>query len=434
MRNMDEVLKRAKDLCDFLDKGVTPYHVVSNVSDILIKNGFIELDYKEKWNITDKFRGFLKFNDSSIFAFNLNRGCIVDGFKFISAHLDSPCLKIKTGSDYLNSDGNLYLNVEVYGGTILNTWLDRSLSIAGKVFIKSEGYNKNFKIYEKMLDFGDAVAFIPNCPIHLNRNVNSGFELNKQKHMMPIILTSNKYGVDSFRGLISKYLGIKEEDILDFDLYLYDVEKAKIIGANNEFIQSKKIDDLAMVEASVYSIVNSNSNKNKFICLFDGEEIGSSIPGGADSRILMNVLDRIYNLFGISEEEKYISLDNSFMVSADMAHAYNSSYSEKFDDFNKCIVNKGIVIKNNSNKNYITTGLTASYFKSICDKADVPYQIYFNRSDIRGGSTLGPIVTRYVPIKGIDVGNSMFAMHSCRETSGVVDHYYISKVFNEYFK
>lgn len=434
MGNMDVILKRAKDLCEFLDKGVTPYHTVLNVRDILIKSGFVELNYKEKWNIKDNFKGFLRFNDSSIFAFNLNKEDILNGIKFICSHLDSPCLKIKAGSDCFNSDGSLYLNVEVYGGAILNTWLDRSLSIAGKVFIKSHEYNKDFGIYEKIIDFKDAIAFIPNCPIHLNRNVNSGFELNKQKHMMPIVFTNNEYNVNSFRGLISKYLGVLEENILDFDLYLYDVDKARIIGANNEFIQSKKIDDLAMAEASVFSIVNSESNKNKFVCLFDGEEIGSSIPEGADSNTIINILNRIYRALGVSDEERYISLDNSFMISADMAHAYNSSYNEKFDEYNRCTVNKGVVIKYNSNKNYITTGFTSSYFKSICDKSGVPYQIYFNRSDMQGGSTLGPIVTKYLPIKGIDVGNSMFAMHSCRETAGVVDHYYMSNVFNEYFK
>lgn len=434
MKNIDDALKRANDLCKFLDNGVTPYHAVLNIRDILIKNGFIELNYKDRWEIKENFKGFLKFNDSSIFVFNLNKNTISEGFKFISAHLDSPCLKIKTGSDCFNSDGNLYLNVEVYGGAILNTWLDRSLSIAGKVFIKSDAYEENFKIYERILDFKDAIAFIPNCPIHLNRSINSGFELNKQKHMMPIVFTTNKHGINSFRALISKYLDISQDDILDFDLYLYDVEKARIIGSNNEFIQSKKIDDLAMVEASIYSIVNSESDKNKFVCLFDGEEIGSSIPEGANSRIFMNILNRIYSALGISEEEKYISLDNSFMISADMAHAYNSSYGEKFDDYNKCVINRGIVIKYNSNRNYITTGFTASYFKSICDRAGVPYQIYFNRSDIQGGSTLGPIVTKYIPIKGIDIGNPMFAMHSCRETSGVIDHYYMSKVFDEYFK
>ena len=434
MENINEVLERVKKLSNFLNKGVTPYHAVLNVRKILLENGFVELNYKEKWNIGENFKGFLKFNDSSIFAFNLNKEFIKNGFKFIASHLDSPCLKIKTGSDFLNSDGNLYLNVEVYGGPILNTWLDRGLSIAGKVFIKSKDYNVSFNVCEKIVDFKDEIAFIANCPIHLNREINSGFALNRQKHMMPLILTTSVGKINSFRGLISKYLDVNEEDIIDFDLYLYDVQEAKIIGVNNEFIQSKKIDDLAMAEASVYSFVNSKSDGNKFICLFDGEEIGSSIPEGAYSKTLLNILNRIYKCLEVSEEDKYISLDNSFIISADMAHAYNSSYGEKFDDYNKCIVNKGVVIKSNCNKNYITTGETSSYFKSLCDRVGVPYQNYFNRSDILGGSTIGPIITKYVSIKGVDVGNPMFAMHSCRETAGVFDHYYMSKVFDEYFK
>lgn len=430
MNNLNEVNAMGERLIDFLNKGVTTYHAVLNVQEILNKNNFKELYYDTPWNFKEKFKGYVKFNDSSLFAFILNKETIQKGFKFISSHLDSPGLKIKTGSDNLNSDGILYLNVEVYGGAILNTWLDRGLSIAGKVYLKS----KDLNVKSEFIDFKEEIAFIPNCPIHLNRDVNSGFELNKQRHMMPVVLTTSLYKVKSLREIISKYLDINEEEILDFDLYLYPVEKGKIIGFNKEFIQSKRIDDLAMVEASLYSLVESESEGNKFICLFDGEEIGSSICEGGDSNTFLNILNRIYNSFGISDEDKQISIYNSFMISADMAHAYNSSYSEKFDENNKCVINGGVVIKNNSNKNYITTGESSSYFKSLCIKAGVPYQIYFNRSDLRGGSTLGPIVTKYLPIKGVDVGNPMFAMHSSRETSGIFDHYYMSKVFDEYFK
>lgn len=430
MEDFNLILNRGMELCDFLNKGVSTYHAVSNIKSILLENGFEELNYKDKWNIKDKFRGFVKFRDSSIFVFSLNKNTISNGIKFITSHLDSPCLKIKSGGHSLNVNGNLYLNVEVYGGAILNTWLDRGLSIAGKVFLKSS----DFKIREELIDFKNEVCFIPNCPIHLNREINSGFPLNKQKHMMPIILTSDLGEINSLEKLISKYLNVDEEDIIDFDLCLYDGQEGKIIGGNKEFIQSKRIDDLAMAEASLHTLLNSNSDSNKFLCLFDGEEIGSAIPEGANSNTFLNILNRIYNSMGISEEEKFISIDNSFIISADMAHGYNHSYGEKFDDLNKCIVNKGVVIKNSYNKNYITTGETSSYFKFLCDKANVPYQIYFNRSDMIGGSTIGPIITRYLPIKGIDVGNPMFAMHSCRETAGVFDHYYMGKVFVEYFK
>ena len=434
MDNMKNALERAHDLCQFLNKGVTPFHVVSHVKDILIKNGFSEIDYNSRWKFEGKLKGFVNFNDSSLFIFDINKDFINRGFKFITSHIDSPCLKIKTGSDVLNSDGNLYLNVEVYGGAILSTWLDKGLSIAGKVYIKSENYDTSFKVEEMLVDFKEEVAFIPNCPIHLNREINSGFALNKQKHMMPIILTTYSGEIKSLKGLIGKYLNINEDNILDFDLYLYDPCEAKIIGINKEFIQSKKIDDLAMGEASVNSIIKSNSNENKFVCLFDGEEIGSSMIQGAYSNTFLNILTRIYNALEISKEDMEISLYNSFMISADMAHAYNSSYSEKFDEYNKCLINKGVVIKQNSNRSYITTGETSSYFKSLCNKAKVPYQIYYNRSDMLGGSTLGPIVNKYLSIKGIDVGNPMFAMHSSRETAGVLDHYYMSKVFDEFFK
>lgn len=431
MYNINDTLKRAEDLCDFLNKGVSVYHTVKNLGDILSLNGFKEINYGDVWKIDDNFKGFLKFQDSSLFAFNINKNTLLNGFKIISSHLDSPCLKIKSGSDVLNSDGSLYLNVETYGGAILNTWLDRGLSIAGRVFLKG---SNDLELNQILIDFRDEVCFIPNCPIHLNRDINSGFALNKQKHMMPILFMNYFGQVKSLKEMISKHLEVKQEDILDFDLYLYDPQPAKIIGFNKEFIQSKKIDDLAMVESSLYSFVNSNSSENRILCVYDGEEIGSSIPQGANSNSFLNILNRLFDCLNISNEEKSICINNSFLISADMAHAYNVSYSEKFDENNKCLINKGVVIKNNSNKNYLTSGESSSYFKLLCNKANVPYQIYYNRSDLLGGSTLGPIFTRYIPIKGIDVGNPMFAMHSCRETCGVLDHYYITRVFEEFFK
>ncbi len=429
MYNIKDVLSRAEDLCDFLNKGVSVYHVVENLGNILSNNGFSEINYGDVWKIEDNFKGFLKFHNSSLFAFNINKSTLLNGLKIISSHLDSPCLKIKSGSDVLNSDGSLYLNVETYGGAILNTWLDRGLSIAGRVFLKS---NNSFD--EVLIDFKDEVCFIPNCPIHLNRDINSGFALNKQRHMMPILFMNYFGEVKSLREMIAKHLQVEQENILDFDLYLYDPSEAKIIGFNKEFIQSKKIDDLAMVESSLYSFINSNSSENKVLCVYDGEEIGSSIAQGADSNSFLNVLNRIFECLNISNEDKNICFHNSFLISADMAHAYNASYSEKFDEHNKCLINKGVVIKNNSNKNYLTSGETSAYFKLLCNKANVPYQIYYNRSDILGGSTLGPIFTKHIPIKGVDIGNPMFAMHSCRETCGVLDHYYITKVFEEFFK
>lgn len=429
MKNNKNVLERAKELCEFLNKGVTQYHVVAQVKEILIKNGFEELDYGKEWSFNNKVKGFVNLNDSGLFAFDLNKENLNQGIKFIASHIDSPCLKIKTGSDVLTSNGNLYLNVEVYGGAILNTWLDRGLSIAGKVYVESEN-----KIEQILIDFKEEIVFIANCPIHLNREINSGFSLNKQKHMMPMVLTTYAGEVRSLKGLIEKYFNINEENIVDFDLYLYDPTEAKIIGANKEFIQSKKIDDLAMGEASINALINCDSNSNKFVCLFDGEEIGSSMIQGAYSNTLYSVLDRIYDSLNISKEHKEISIYNSFVISADMAHAYNSNYSEKFDEYNKCLINKGVVIKQNCNRSYITTGETSSYFISLCKKVNVPYQIYYNRSDMQGGSTLGPILNKYLSIKGLDVGNPMFAMHSCRETAGVLDHYYMSKVFEEYFK
>ncbi len=424
----NKIIERSIDLCKFLDKGVSVYHATENICDKLLDRGFKELLYKDSWCFEGK--GFVKFNNSSVFAFSLNKERIKDGIKFILSHLDSPSLKIKTGSDILNRDGILYLNVEVYGGAILNTWLDRGLSIAGRVFIKSE----NYKFSEVLIDFEDDIAFIPNCPIHLNREINSGFSLNRQTHILPIVLTNSLCSDASLKGMISSYLGVSKDDVLDFDLYLYDTQKASIIGFNKEFIQSKRIDDLAMSEASLYAFMNSCDHANKFICMFDGEEIGSSMSEGAYSNTLLNILDRLYELMNITTEDKLISLNNSFIISADMAHAYNSSYSEKFDENNRCVINKGIAIKSNSNRSYVTTGESSSYIKSLCNKIRIPYQVYYNRSDIQGGSTLGPIITKYLSIKGVDLGNPMFAMHSCRETSGVIDHHYISELFMEYFK
>ncbi len=417
-----DIIKRGEELCSFLDKGVSTYHVVKNVKDMLVRNGYNEVSYNDKWeNIT---KGFVPIGDSSLFIFDLNKETIKGGIRFIASHIDSPSLKIKSISDSLVYD-DLYLNVEVYGGPILNTWLDRDLSIGGRVFIKENG-----EIVTKLIDFEDPICTITNCPIHLNREINSGFSLNRQNHLLPIVSSFKDL---SLKDMISERLEVNKEDILDFDLYLYDTQRATLSGYNKEFIKSKRIDDLAISEASLYAFLNSPS-ENKFVCMFDGEEIGSTLSEGAYSNTLSNILDRLYLSMGINHEDKLISMNNSFIISGDMAHAYNGNYKEKFDENNKCLINKGIAIKYNSNRNYMTTGESASYIKLLCEEAGVLYQTYYNRSDIPGGSTLGPILNRYLSIKGADIGNPMFAMHSCRECTGTIDHYYITKLFMKYFR
>ncbi len=425
----------AKDLIEYAYKGASSFHAVKTSADILEKEGFKELKSTEKWDIKKGGKYFVTKNSSAIVAFEINSDKVdEDGFRIIASHSDAPCFRIKPNPEMISEKAYLKLNTEVYGGPILSTWMDRPLAIAGRVAVKSDNI---LKPREVLVNINKPLCIIPNLAIHMNRNVNSGVELNKQTDMIPLISMIN----DSLEkdGLIlkkiSKEIDVPCEDILDFDLFLYEYEKGCLVGLDEEFISSARLDNLAMAHSSLYAFINSNNSKgiNVFV-MFDNEEIGSSTKQGADSNMLKNILERITISLNKNREEFFTSIYNSFIISADMAHPVHPNRGEKHDPTNRPVINKGPVIKINANQKYTSDSYSIAVYESICKEAGVPCQKFVNKSDQAGGSTIGPISSTHLDINSVDIGTSILAMHSVRELGGVKDHYFAYKSFLKFYE
>ncbi len=420
----------ARDLIDFIYASPSKFQVVRNIKAALLKKGFKELDRTLSWNIESEGRYFTTKNESSIIAFIVGSGDPAEhGFKIIAAHTDSPGLTIKPSPE-IYTENYVKLNVETYGGAILNTWLDRPLALAGRVCLAG---NKPLQPDVKYLNINKPLFIIPNLAIHFNREINEGKSYNKQIDMLPLMCLNS--GNKSIKKLIAENIHSDSDLILDYDLSLYEYEKGCLVGANNEFISCGKIDDLAMVHAGVGALFNSESSKatNMMVC-FDNEEVGSMTKQGAASPFLKDVMKRITWSLNTQRDAFFRAKTQSFGISADMAHAVHPNFPEKHDPVLKPKIDEGPVIKINANQKYATDGISSSIFEMICRKAGVPYQKYTNRSDIAGGSTLGSIVSSQLDIRMVDIGNPMLAMHSIRELAGVQDQFYIKTVFEQFYK
>ncbi len=424
----------AQQLLDFLYNCPSPFHVTETVKTILLQNGFQELKASDKWTITKSGKYFTTRNNTTIIAFKTGSGELVEnGFNIVAAHTDSPALRIKPNPE-MNVEGKyLKLNTETYGGPILSTWFDRPLSMAGRVSLASD----NIKFPEtRFVNFDRPILYIPNVAYHFNRAVNEGVEFNKQRHMQPLLSMVNGYFEQHgfVQKLIADELGVDASKIIDFELNVYEYAKGEMVGLNEEFISSGRIDNLAMVHAGLEALLQCDNPKTTAVlACFDNEEIGSNTKQGADSPLLRNVLERITLQLSAESEAFYRAISKSFMVSADMAHAVHPNYAEMHDPVNRPYINGGPVIKINANQKYTTDCDTNTVFELLCRKAEVPYQKFVNRSDLAGGSTLGSIVTSQLDIRSVDIGNPMLAMHSLREFAGVTDHLYVTKVFKEFF-
>jgi aspartyl aminopeptidase len=431
---MHRELKLAQQLIDFIYDSPSAFHVVDNASLILEKAGFEKLELPLKWDLKKGGKYFTTRNDSSLFAFIIGTGePEEEGVRMISAHSDSPCFKIKPLPEMMVNDYYLKLNTEVYGGPILMSWLDRPLSLAGRVSLKSKDV---LNPESRLINFNRPLLIIPNLAIHLNRSVNDGVELNKQKDMLPLagILTEKLEKEGFLIRLIADELGVETSQILDFDLTVNEHAPGCIMGVHNEFISSPKLDDLAMVHAGLEALTASAPGKaTQMLCIFDNEEVGSLTKQGAGSPILRNLFERIMHHFQKDTEEIQRSLYRSFMISADMAHSVHPNQVDKHDPVLHPVINRGPVIKIHANQKYTTDGDSGSVFESLCQQAEVPYQKFVNRSDLTGGSTLGNVSTGQLDVRAVDVGNPMLSMHSVRELGGVKDHLYIIKAFEAFY-
>lgn len=413
----------ANELLDFIRKSPTAFHAVDSIVDILNKEGFQELNPGKPFSINAGGKYYITKNSSSIIAFTVGDN-IVDGaeysFRIAASHSDSPCFKIKENAEVRVRDKYTMLNTEGYGGMLLAPWLDRPLSIAGRVVVRDGDGIKEMRIC-----FDKDMLIIPNLAIHMNRKVNEGYAYNKQVDMMPLFGGKDTESGD-FKKIIAAEAGVEVEDILGSDLFLYDRTPSSVWGANDEFVSSPRLDDLECAYTSLMGFIDGNNSTgiNVYAC-FDNEEVGSTSGQGAASTFLVDTLKRINMSLGKTEEEYMCAITNSFMLSCDNAHAVHPNHPEKTDNTNAVYMNEGVVIKSNANQKYTSDAISIAKFRLICEKAGVPYQFYANRSDEPGGSTLGNIAMTHVSVPAVDIGLPQLAMHSPYETAGVSDIKYM---------
>ena len=429
---MEKVI--ANELINFLYESPTAFHAVKNVKDTLEFEGFKELKEADRWNLEVEGKYFVTKNDSALIAFRVGKGDIAEnGFKIIGAHTDSPGFRIKPNPEITVENTYVKLNTEVYGGPILNTWFDRPLGIAGRVILKGKSA---LKPRVELVNINKPVLIIPSLAIHMNRSVNEGYNFNRQKDTLPLVGFVNeeleKKGY--LMSLLTDELGVSEDEILDFDLFLYEYEKGCVMGINEELISAGKLDDQWMVFAGIKALINSTDiDSTKVMICIDNEEIGSLTAQGAQSKLIRGTLERIAIALGKNSEEFFRAVSNSIMISADLAHAVHPNLSEKHDPTNRPLLGNGPVLKIAASGSYSTEGVAAGIFESVCKEANVPVQKFVNRSDVRGGTTIGPMSAADLCIPVIDMGAPLIGMHSIRELASVKDNFYTIEAFTKFF-
>lgn len=427
-----EARQHAQALLDFIDQSPSPWHAVENVANQLKAHGFKNLRENEPWQFKKGGKYFVIRDGGSIIAFALGQAALAEsGFRILGAHTDSPGLRLKPKAAY-STEGLAQLGVEVYGGPILATFTDRDLSLAGRVVIQTtQG------LESRLIRIDQAIARLPNLAIHMNREVNEkGLVLNKQTGL-PLIF-GHAANSDTAKQLLNETLAgklaIPASAIVSWDLAFYDIQKGSFWGLEQEFIADSQLDNLASCHAGLEALLSSETPQATAICaLFDHEEVGSESATGAGGSFLLDVIERICHSTGLTQEDKLRSFANSFFISADMAHAFHPNHAGSYEPCHHVQVNHGPVIKTNANQRYSTNAVTAARFIQLCDKAGAPYQQYAHRTDLGCGSTIGPIMAAQLGIATVDVGNPMWAMHSIRESAGVLDHAAMIAVLKQHF-
>lgn len=426
-------------LLKFLDASPVNFLAARNIACELEQNGYRRLDPQQplgELKAGDKV--YVTKNDSSVYAFRLGRKPLAEtGFHMICAHSDSPTFRVKPHAEMTGEGRLVRLNTEVYGGPILSTWFDRPLTLAGRVIVRG----KDAMSPETMLTHvRRPLLQISNLAIHFNRQVNDGVKLSKQKDMLPLLglindeLEQGNLLMNVIVEELSKQRPVSHEDILDFDLYLADTQPACTFGVHDEFISSGRLDDLSMCFAGLEALIAApESDTTQVLAIFDNEETGSQTKQGAGSPFLASMLMRIARQQSGTEEAYWQAVERAFMISADNAHAFHPNYAEKYDPTNHPMLGGGPAIKFNASQKYASDAVSAAIFAEICRKAGVPCQRFVNHSDVAGGSTLGNILASTVPLRGVDMGNAILGMHSCRETGSVADHEYCVRAFTEFY-
>lgn len=425
--------KFAESLLQYLNESPTAYHAVENAVTILKEHGFQELQEGNAWSLQTGGKYFVIKNSSAVVAFVAGVGDLAkEGFRIIGAHTDSPCLKIKPGACSVTADGYVRMNVEIYGGAILNTWFDRPLAVAGRLIVKENGV-----LREKLIRIDKPVFIIPNLCIHFHKDVNEKGAYNKQTDMMPLFCMKEEdiEKEDYLRNLIREETGIEKSGLVDYELFLYEYQKGIFTGKSQEFISASRIDDLSMVYAGLSALTEAETGKGcQVLAAFDNEEVGSTTAQGANSGFLRELLNRICKNMGLSDEGFFQAIANSTSISADLAHAVHPNYSDKHDTETRPVLGGGPVIKYSASQRYATTAMSAAYFMEACERAGVPCQKFVNRNDIVGGSTIGPALSGLTTIPTVDIGAPILAMHSIREFGAVEDMVNTELAFRAYYE
>lgn len=435
---------------DFMNASPVNFFAVETIKKCLTEAGYKEWKAGEPCpEVKSGDKLFSTKNGSAIFAFHMGRKTLAEGgMRIISAHSDSPCFRVKPNAEIKCEGGLVKLNTELYGGAIMSTWMDRPLSLAGRVVLAGECMTEPVV---RLLRINRPILTIPNLAIHFNRQVNDGVALSKQKDMLPVLTTDNgkrktengergEVNGSILKTLVAEELGVKAEDILDFDLYLYDTTPAGRVGLHGELIQSGRLDDLSMAHAGMEALLADGETPEvtKCLAIFDNEETGSQTKQGAGSPFFASLVQRLVarqsETCASHFEDFAMCVERSFMVSADNAHAWHPNYSEKYDPTNHPVMGGGPVIKYNASQKYLSDAVGASVFMQACKKAGAPYQTFVNHSDVAGGSTLGNILSSSFPVKGVDMGNPIWGMHSVRETASMQDHENCIKVFTAFYE
>lgn len=419
--------KTTEELLEFLEKSPTPFHAVRLMEDLLRANGYEACPEDSRWTLQKGGRYYVTRNGSALIAFAIPQNDI-DGYRILASHSDSPTFKIKENPEITVDDRYVKLNVERYGGMLCAPWFDRPLSVAGRVIVKEKD-----SFVSRLVDVDRDLVMIPNLAIHMNREANDGYKYNAQKDLLP--LYGDITAKDTFLKTIAEAAGVKPEDILGHDLFLYNRQKGSIWGAHEEFVSCGRLDDLQCAFASLKGFLAGAKTQSLAVhCVLDNEEVGSGTKQGAASTFLRDTLSRISAALGFTEEEHLIQLSRSFMISADNAHAVHPNYTDKADPTNRPYLNGGIVMKFNANQKYCTDGISAAMFRALCQEAEVPVQTFTNRSDMAGGSTLGNISNTQVALHTVDIGLPQLAMHSPYETAGVKDTQYLIQAAEKFFR
>ena len=432
---MQQLSKEVTNLFSYLSAGVSAYHVVAHSRQVLLEAGFTELALKETWKLEKGGRYFCMPFGTTLYAFTIGSACeLANGIHIGGAHTDFPAIKIKPKPEIF-TQGYMQLNTEVYGGPILNTFFDRPLSLAGRVVTRGERYDRPVS---HLVDFKEPVLYLPNLAVHMNREVNEkGVPIDNQKHLLPLLGTIGEElnKETTFTELLAERFDFKKEDILDYDLCVYNTEQPYQAGITGEFICAPRLDDITSVCALVHGLIESgNTDRVNLVCLFDNEEIGSLSKQGADSFLPTVIIGKIWQAFGKSMIDCMADLSDGLMLSADVAHAYHPNYPAVQDVTNYPVINQGFVFKSASNQSYAWDCEALASMIALCEDRQIPYQRFAKHSNTKGGGTIASILSSHLPVRTIDTGAGILAMHSSREMMGVKDQIALSRFAKAFFE